>query len=136
MNPLMQLLVIALAAFAVVLVLALTCSVFILSAGKRYSEKMIKVLQEEIMALMPGKECENCLGCQQMVEKMLDEEMDPHECSMLSEENAQKITSILEEYRAEQERIRKTSEENRNARPQRRRILKFLTEKKDKGEWL
>ena len=132
MNPCLQLLFIALAAFAVIFVVALACSVFILSAGKRYSEKLFEVLKEELMALMPGKECDGCQGCRQMVEQMLDGQLEPKACALISEENAQKAEAILEEYRAEQERIRKASEENRQKRPQRRRVLKFLTEKKDK----
>lgn len=136
MNPWLQLMFIAFAAFAVIFIVALACSVFILSAGKRYSEKVFEVLKEEITALMPGKECPQCPGCQQLVEKMLDGELDPKACSLLNEENRQKVESILEEYRAEQARIQKAVEENRKNRPQKRRILKFLTEKKDKGEWI
>lgn len=136
MNPWLQLLFIGLAIFAVIFVLALACAVFVLSAGKRYSEKLFKVLKEEILELMPGKECPDCPGCQELVEKMLDGELEPRACIHLTEENALKIEKILEEYRAEQERIRKESEENQKNRPKRRRVLKFLSEKKDKGEWL
>lgn len=136
MNPWLQLLFIGLAVFAVIFILALACAVFVLSAGKRYSQKLFQVLKEEILELMPKKECPDCPGCQELVEKMLDGEVEPGVCSQLTEENAEKIKKILEEYRAEQERIRKAAEENRKNRPNRRRVLKFLSEKKDKGEWL
>lgn len=135
MNPLINLVFIAIAAIAVILVIALACSVFILSAGKRYSEKLFAVLREEILALMPGKECEGCEGCQKLVEKMIDEGLAPDQCPELPAENKEKIAAILAEYRAEQDRIRKSAEENQKNRPKKGRVLKFLTEKKDKGEW-
>ncbi len=131
MNPWLQLLFIALAIFAVIFVLALACAVFVLSAGKRYSEKVFEVLKEELVALMSGKE-----GSDAMAEKLLDGEVAPEECPLLPEENVQKVCSILDEYRQEQERYRKAAEENAKNRPQTRRVLKFLTEKKDKGEWI
>ena len=131
MNPWLQLLFIALAIFAVIFVLALACAVFVLSAGKRYSEKVFEVLKEELVALMSGKE-----GSDAMAEKLLDGEVQPEECPLLPEENVQKVCSILDEYRQEQERYRKAAEENTKNRPQTRRVLKFLTEKKDKGEWI
>lgn len=127
MNPWLQLLFIALAIFAVIFVLALACAVFVLSAGKRYSEKVFEVLKEELVALMSQKE-----GGDAMAEKLLDGEIAPEECQLLSEENAAKARAIVDEYRQEQERYRKAAEENAKNRPQKRRVLKFLTQKKDK----
>ena len=127
MNPWLQLLFIALAIFAVIMVLALACAVFVLSAGKRYSEKFFEVLKEELAALMDGSE-----DSKSMAEKLLDGEVLPEECPLLPEENVQKANSILDEYRQEQERYRKAAEENQKNRPQKRRVLKFLTQKKDK----
>lgn len=136
MNPLLNMVFIAIAAIAVIMVVALACSVFLLSAGKRYSEKLFAVLKEEILALMPGKECQNCEGCQKLVEKMIDEGLEPDQCLELPADKKEKIAAILAEYRAEQDRIQKHAEENQKNRPKKRRMLKFLTEKKDKGEWI
>ena len=116
-------LLIALGVLGVILVLALLCSVAVLAAGKRYSIKQFEMLKSQIAQLLDGDEA--------LAESLLDGAELPEDC-----QNREEISRILEEYRAEQARIQQESEENQKKRPKKRRILKMLTEKKDKGEWI
>ena len=106
-----------------ILVLALLCSVAVLAAGKRYSIKQFEMLKSQIAQLLDGDEA--------LAESLLDGAELPEDC-----QNREEISRILEEYRTEQVRIQQESEENQKKRPKKRRILKMLTEKKDKGEWI
>lgn len=123
MNPLLSLLLIALGVFGVIFLVALVSAVIFLTVGKRYSRKQHEMLKGRITQLLDGDEA--------LAESLLDGAELPQSC-----ENREEIAGILEAYRAEQERIRAASLEQQQKRSQKRRILKFLTEKKDKGEWI
>lgn len=123
MNPLITLLLIALGALAVVLVIALISSVIFIAVGKRYSQKQFEMLKNQIAQLLGGDEA--------LAESLLEGADLPEDC-----QNREEVTGILDAYRAEQERIRVASQEQQKKRPKNRRVLKFLTEKKDKGEWI
>ncbi|MBQ6840483.1 MAG: hypothetical protein IJO45_07290 [Oscillospiraceae bacterium] len=123
MNPLISLLLIALGAIGVVVLIALICSVVLLAGGKRYSQKQFEMLKDQITQLLDGDAA--------LAEELLEGKELPEDCR-----NREKISQILEAYRAEQERIRRTAEDNQKKRPQKGRVMKFLTEKKDKGEWI
>ena len=123
MNPLITLLFIALGALGVIFVIALVCSVVLLAAGKRYSKKQFEMLKMQIAQLLGGDEA--------LAESLLEGAELPESC-----QNREEIAGVLEAYREEQARIRRTAEENQKKRPQKGRVLKFLTEKKDKGEWI
>ena len=117
MNPLLTLLLIVLGAVGVIVLMALICSAILLAAGKRYSEKQFQMLKEQIARLLDGDEA--------MAESLLEGAVLPEDCK-----NREQIAGILEQYRAEQERIRETSEENQRKRPKKRRIMAMLTENK------
>lgn len=123
MNPFIRLLLIALGAFGAILLVSLVSAVVFLAAGKRYSRKRFELLKDQIAQRLGGDEA--------LAESLLEGAALPEEC-----ENREQIAAILESYRAEQERIRRTAEENQNKRPKKGRVLRFLTEKKDKGEWV
>ena len=123
MNPWLSLLLLALGVFGIILVVALLSSVVLLAGGKRYAVKQYAQIKEQIAQLLDGDEA--------LAERLLAGEELPEDC-----QNREEIIPILETYRAQQERIRTASEEMKNKRSQKRRILKFLTEKKDKGEWI
>lgn len=123
MNPFINLFLIALGAFAVVLVVALLCSVVLLAAGKRYSKKQFEMLKNQISQLLGGDDA--------LAESLLEGAPLPETC-----QNREQVEAIVEDYRAEQEHIARESAEQQSKRPKKRRVLKFLTEKKDKGEWI
>jgi len=123
MNPWLSLLLLALGVFGIILVVALLGSVVLLAGGKRYAIKQYAQIKEQIAQLLDGDEA--------LAERLLAGEKLPEDC-----QNREEIIPILETYRGQQERIRTASEEMKNKRSQKRRILKFLTEKKDKGEWI
>lgn len=123
MNPLISLLLLALGAFAVIFLIALVSSVIFLAAGKRYSRKQFEMIKKQLAQLLDGDAA--------LAERLLEGEEVPEDC-----QNREKVSAILEAYRAEQERIAQTSLEQQKNRPKRRRILKLLTEKKDRGEWI
>ena len=122
MNPWLSLLLLALGAIGIILVVALISSVVLLATGRRYALKEYDRTKEEIACL---------LGDEALAERLLEGEELPADC-----QNREQILPILEAYRAQQERIRSASEEMQKKRSQKRRVLKFLTEKKDKGEWI
>lgn len=128
MNPLISLLLVALAALGVILLLALGSSVLVIAAGKRYSQKHYEDIQNQVLELIPGVDAA-------MADKLLDGELQPESCQGLSTESLEKLTSIVLGYRAEQECIHSTSQDNQKNRPTKGRVRKFLIEKKDKGEW-
>ena len=119
MNPLLKLLLIGFAVFGVIVVFALICSVAVLAMGKRYAMKQYAVYKAQIARMLDGD--------QAFAERLLEGEALPEDC-----QNREEIVPILEAYRAEQERIRAASEEQQKVRPKKRRVLKILTEKKDK----
>ena len=118
MNPFVSLLLIALGAVGVILVLALGCSVLFLAMGKRYSVKQFNMLKDRLSQL---------LGDEILAESILEGAEVPPEC-----ENREQVMAIVEDYRAQQERIREVSRQQQEKRARKRQILKFLTEKKDK----
>ena len=122
MNPWLSLLLLALGAIGIILVVALISSVALLATGRRYALKEYDRTKEEIARL---------LGDEALAERLLEGEELPADC-----QNREQIGPILDAYRAQQERIRNASEELEKKRSQKRRVLKFLTEKKDKGEWI
>ena len=123
MNPWLSLLLLALGVFGIILIVALLSSVILLATGKKYAIKQYAQLKERIAQLLGG---DNALA-----EALLAGEELPEDC-----QNREEIAAILDSYRAEQERIREASEEMQKKRFQKRRVLKFLMEKKDKGEYL
>ena len=119
MNPFVQLLFIGFAVFCVIVVFALICSVAVLAMGKRYAQKQYAALKAQLTQLLNGDEA--------LAARLLEGEQIPEDC-----QNREQIDAILEQYRQEQERIQTASRELREKRAQKRRVLKFLTEKKDK----
>ena len=118
MNPWLSLLLLALGALGIILIVALICSVVLLATGKRYTLKEYARTKEQIAQL---------LGDEAWAERLLEGEALPDDC-----QNKEQIVPILDAYRAQQERIRNGSEELEKKRSEKRRVLKFLTEKKDK----
>ena len=123
MNPWLSLLLLVLGVIGIILIVALLISVVLLATGKNYALKEYTRIKEEITQLLGGDEA--------LAEQLLEGEELPADCR-----NREEIIPILEAYRAQQERIRSASEELREKRSQKRRVMKFLTEKKDNGEWL
>ena len=123
MNPWLSLLLLALGVFGIILIVALLSSVILLATGKKYALRQHAQLKEQIAQLLGGDEA--------LAEALLTGEELPEDC-----QNREQILPILDAYRAEQERIRAASEELQKKRSQKRRVLKFLMEKKDKGEYL
>lgn len=117
MNPFVSLLLIALGILGAILVLALLCSVVLLAAGKRYSQKQFDMQKAQLAQLLGGDEA--------LAARLLDGADLPENC-----ENREAAEALLAEYRAEQARIREESEENQRKRPREKRILAFLAEKK------
>lgn len=124
MNPLIQLLLVALVAFGVIFFIALLSSVLFLAAGSQISRKQFDSLKAELASLLDGDA--------DLAEKLLDGEAEPEDCP---EKNREAVTTIVESYRQEQQRIREASERQQKSRPTKGRIRKFLGEKKEKGEW-
>ena len=118
MHPFVSLLLIALGAVGVILVIALGSSVLFLAAGKRYSIKQFDMLKAQLSRL---------LGDEALAESILEGEEVPPEC-----QNREQVMAIVEDYRAQQQRIREVSRQQEEKRARKRQILKFLTEKKDK----
>ena len=122
MNPFVSLLLIALGAVGVILVVALGCSVLFLAMGKRYSVKQFNMLKDHPEAVTELEYRDEILA-----ESILEGAEVPPEC-----ENREQVMAIVEDYRAQQERIREVSRQQQEKRARKRQILKFLTEKKDK----
>ena len=123
MNPWLCLLLLALAAVGIIFVMSFIGSVVLLSTGKRYALNEYARIKDQLTQLLGGDEA--------LAEALMEGKELPEDC-----QNREQIVPVLEDYLAQQERIRSTSEEVREKRSQKRRVLKFLTEKKDKGEWI
>ena len=123
MNPWLSLLLLALAAVGIIFVMSFIGSVVLLSTGKRYALNEYARIKDQLTQLLGGDEA--------LAEALMEGKELPEDC-----QNREQIVPVLEDYLAQQERIRSTSEEVREKRSQKRRVLKFLTEKKDKGEWI
>lgn len=124
MNPLLQLLLVALAAFGGIFLIALVSSVVFLAAGKRISQKQFESMKAELSALLGGDDA--------LAESLLDGKADIDDCP---EENREAVTALVDRYRQEQAYIQKAAEEQKKKRPTKGRIRKFLTDKKERGEW-
>lgn len=123
MNPWLCLLLLALGAVGIIFVMSFIGSVVLLSTGKRYALNEYARIKDQLTQLLGGDEA--------LAEALMEGKELPEDC-----QNREQIVPVLEAYLAQQERIRSTSEEVREKRSQKRRVLKFLTEKKDKGEWI
>ena len=127
MNPLMSMLLIVLAALGLIFFLALGSSVLMFAIGKYYSRKHYEDTAAQILELVPGEDAE-------VVDKLLTGELQPESCKSLSVESLERVTAIVLDYRAEQERIQRTAQDNQKKSSTRGRVRKSLLENKDKGE--
>lgn len=135
MNPLISLLLIALAAFTVIVLLALIPTLIILHYSKRYDRRQREIQTAQILQLLPGLACEGCDGCAAFALKLLDGEISLADCGEIPREKAEKLQLLLDNYKQEQERIHKAAESNQKKRPRRHRVRALLMEKREKGEW-
>ena len=123
MNPWLSLLLLVLGVIGIILIVALLISVVLLATGKRYALKEYAGTKAIITQWLGGDEA--------FAERLLEGEELPEDC-----QNREQILPVLDAHRAQQERIRSASEQMQKKRSQKRRVLKFLTEKKEKGEWV